>query len=192
GLAAASTATETHIRPYYPGTSHSKGFRLAINVTDHSNVLYSLIQNKYIGSIHVGAGLALVGWAPDTEYARIFYQNGTAEEHRSGMDKKSPAVSTAHLDAGPGTPGIYIAPVPEPYAFLFPDTWTACNESISYYPGKHFVIFKRVETNHNIPDGCVPVRLIPECIPLNDLPPESLSSHEYAIDDRCYKDVTAL
>jgi len=40
-------------------------------------------------------------------------------------------------------------------------------------------------------DGA-PVRLLPECTPLNDLPAGSSSSHEFAIEDRCYKDVKSI
>jgi len=167
-----------------------------------------------------GAGLALVGNIPTTDNARVFYQNGTAEERRFGRsnvltdggtppfpqglklvkDAGSDTLSTANLNAGLGTPGVGIAGFPNPYAFLYPETWAACNESLPYYQGRYFIIFKQAATtvdkdgkiHDNVPEGCAPVRLLPECTPLNDLPAGSSSSHEFAIEDRCYKDVKSI
>ncbi|PNY23894.1 Uncharacterized protein TCAP_06164 [Tolypocladium capitatum] len=220
GLAAASPVPDLPVVPRYPGTALSKGFHLVINVTDDCKDLHPSIQNTYVTSIHTGAGLALVGNSPQPQYARIFYQNGTAEEKRFGAvttisdsgtppfpsglklvkDPASETVSTAHLDAGLGSEGVGIAAFPEPYAFLTPETYAACNESLPYYQGRYFVIIKQVKltvgengrVNRNIPEGCAPVRLLPECTHLNDLPKGSYSSHEFAIEDRCYKDVKSI
>ncbi|KAM4056329.1 hypothetical protein HRG_003246 [Hirsutella rhossiliensis] len=221
GLAAAAPATvKSQATPHYPETSKSNGFHLVVNVTDGSKDFSPSIQNTYVSSIHVGAGLALVGNIASPSNARIFYQNGTADEHRyrkttvitdsgtpsfpSGIklvrDKGSDAVSTAHLDAGPGTSGIGLTGFPEPYVFLNPETWLACNESIPYYQNKYFIIFKQANTtvgkdggiNRNVPKDCAPVRLIPECTKLNDLPSGSYSSHDFAIEDRCYGDVKLI
>ncbi|KAF5133172.1 hypothetical protein E5D57_003795 [Metarhizium anisopliae] len=220
GLAAASPLGERQVVPNYPSKSTSKGFHLVVNVTDPSKDFESPVHNTYVSSIHVGAGLALVGQSTGTGYGRIFYQNGTVDEQRysqsnilsdsgtppfpSGLklvkDPNSQTVSTAHLDGGPGQSGIGITRFPEPYAFLDPETWVACNESQPYYGGKYFVILKQAETtigddgsiNRNIPDGCAPVRLVPECTNLNDLPAGSTSSHEYALDSECYPDVKSL
>ncbi|KND93971.1 hypothetical protein TOPH_01542 [Tolypocladium ophioglossoides CBS 100239] len=220
GLAAASPVADRRVVPHYPGTSLSKGFRLVINVTDHCKDFHPPIQNTYISSIHTGAGLALVGNSADAEYARIFYQNGTAQEKRFGgittisdsgtppfpsgfklvKDPGSETVSTAHLDGGLGSKGVGITAFPEPYAFLTPETYAACNESQPYYRGKYLIIIKQAQVtvdenggiHRNIPEGCAPVRLLPECTQLNSLPKGSYSSHEFAIEDRCYKDVKSI
>jgi hypothetical protein len=71
---------------------------------------------------------------------------------------------------------------------------------VPYYQGKYFVILKQAQTtigddghvDRNIPDGCAPVRLVPECTQLNDLPSGSISSHDHALDSRCYADVKSL
>lgn len=42
------------------------------------------------------------------------------------------------------------------------------------------------------PDGCLAVRLVPECAKLNVLPSGSYASHSFAIRDRCYGDVKAI
>ncbi|OAQ64731.1 hypothetical protein VFPPC_05966 [Pochonia chlamydosporia 170] len=220
GLAVASPLGERQVVPNYPPKSTSKGFHLVVNVTDLSKDFQPPIQNTYVSSIHVGAGLALVGQSSGADYARIFYQNGTVSEQRYGQsnvlsdsgtppfpsglklvkDPNSETVSTAHLDGGAGQSGIGISRFPEPYAFLYPETWVACNESQPYYQGQYFVILKQAETtvgsdgsiNRNVPDGCAPVRLVPECTKLNDLPAGSISSHEYALDSECYPDVKSL
>ncbi|POR36790.1 Uncharacterized protein TPAR_03046 [Tolypocladium paradoxum] len=220
GLAAASPVADRPVVPHYPDTSESKAFHLVINVTDRCKDFNPPIQNTYIASIHTGAGLALVGNLADEGYARIFYQNGTAQEQRSGgittisdsgtppfpsgfklvKDPGSETVSTAHLDGGLGSKGVGITTFPEPYAFLMPETYAACNESLPYYHGKHFIIIKQAQLtvdenggiHHNIPEGCAPVRLLPECTTLNDLPKGSYSSHEFVIEARCYKDVKSI
>ncbi|PHH85436.1 hypothetical protein CDD83_417 [Cordyceps sp. RAO-2017] len=222
GLAAASPAPPKSTgRPSYPETLRSKGFNLVVNVTNPKLDFKPSIQNTYVSSIHVGAGLALVGESPKAPDARVFYQNGTAYDkmyHKSTVvtDSGTPAfpsgiklvkdgpslmVSTARLDAGSGTPGIGIVALPEPVAYLGPETWAACNQSIPYYQGRYFIIFKQVNktvdkddgtVNDNMPKGCVPVRLVPKCAELNQLPKGSYSSHEYAIEDRCYKEPGAI
>lgn len=220
GLAAASPLGERQVIPNYPPKSTSKGFHLVVNVTDPSKDFHPPIQNTYVTSIHVGAGLALVGQNAGTEYGRIFYQNGTVAEKRysqsnvlsdsgtppfpSGLkltkDPNSETVSTAHLDGGSGDAGIGITRFPEPYAFLYPETWVACNETLQYYQNQYFIILKQAQTtvgedgsiNRNIPEGCAPVRLVPECTELNSLPAGSISSHEYALDSECYPDVKSL
>lgn len=212
GLAAASPVTsKRQATPHYPETSASNGFHLVVNVTDASKDFTPPIQNTYVASIHVGAGLALVGNIASTKNARVFYQNGTADERHSGettvitdsgtpyfpsgiklvQDKASDKVSTAHLDAGPGTDGIGLAGLSNPYVFLKPETWLACNESIPYYQNKYFIVFKQANSS-DVPKDCAHVRLVPECTKLNDLPTGSYSSHEFAIEDRCYRDVKSI
>ncbi|KAK2590638.1 hypothetical protein QQS21_011685 [Conoideocrella luteorostrata] len=220
GLAAASPLGERQVVPHYPTTSTSKGFHLVVNVTDPSKDFNPPIQNTYITSIHVGPPLGLVGQVQSADRARVFYQNGTAEELRYSKsnvlsdggsppfpwgiklfkDPNSDVVSTAHIDGGKGDAGIGLTGFPNPYTFLYPETWVACNESLPYYGGKHFIIFKQAQTtvgkdgsiNKNVPDGCAPVRLLPECTKLNDLPKGSQSSHEFARDSQCYPDVKSL
>ncbi|PHH60928.1 hypothetical protein CDD81_1039 [Ophiocordyceps australis] len=219
GLSAAS-AIVRQVTPNYAQTSQSDAFNLVINVTDPARDFTPSVQNTYVASIHVGAGLALVGNVDSTQNARIFYQNGTAEQRRDGhstvitdsgtppfpsglrltKDDASAKVSTAHLDAGQGTPGIRLSNFPEPYVFLNPETWLACNESLPYYQGQYFIILKQAQTsvgqdgyaNRNIPDNCAPVRLIPQCTQLNSLPDGSYSSHDFALQDRCYHDVSSI
>ncbi|KAH7165898.1 hypothetical protein EDB81DRAFT_754608 [Dactylonectria macrodidyma] len=217
GLTAASPVTRG-AEPKYPKTRTSKGFMLVVNVTDPSRDFKPSIQNNYVTSIHLGPGLALVGvWE---ERGRIFYQNGTEEEQRdnrttiitdsgtplipSGLklkpDADSKTLSTARLDFDYGTRGVQLSPDDEPYSFVIPETFIACNESLLYYPEEYYVTIKHASstrnadgsTNHNIPKHCAPVRLIPECIKLNKLPKGSYANHEYAIDSRCYKDVSKI
>jgi len=220
GLAAATPIASRDVVPNYPPKEISKGFNLVVNVTDPSADFSPSIQNSFIASIHTGAGLALVGITSDIASSRTFYVNGTVEEVRysrsnvlsdggtpptpQGLQlapvEGSETLSTATMNFGPGTAGVGLSRFPEPYVFLTPETFVACNTSLPYYQGKYFVTIQRAATtvdedgeiNRNIPEGCAPVRLIPQCAKLPELPSDAYSSHEFAADSSCYKNVAAL
>lgn len=216
-LTSASPLAVRQVVPNYPATSVSKGFHLILNVTDPSTDLDPPVNNKFITSIHVGAGQNLVG-VSDTP-GRIFYQNGTAEEIRYGQstvitdgatppspfgfslspDDGSNVLSTARLDGGDGTKGVGLSRFPEPYVFLTPETYLACNEFVQYYQTELVIVRQADITvdengsiNYNIPANCAAVRLLPECTELNELPEEAYSSHEFAADSKCYEDVSSI
>ncbi|KAK2593517.1 hypothetical protein QQS21_008783 [Conoideocrella luteorostrata] len=219
--AAASHSSERRTAPQYPSLSITKGFRLVVNVTDPSKDFHPSIQNTYVSSIHVGPALALIGQVDSVKRARIFYQNGTTTDQKDGksnilsdggspifssglkliQDSNSDNISNAYLNGGPGDAGIGITGSPHPYAFLQPEAWVACNTSVPYYRGRHFIILKRTKitaanksgnVNETSSEGCAPVRLLPECAELNGLPGGSVSSHDYALDTPCYSDVKSL
>jgi hypothetical protein len=220
GLAAASPVLMRDVVPNYPVKDTSKGFNLVVNVTDPSTDFSPSIQNTFIASIHTGAAQALVGVISDITRGRTFYQNGTVEENRFGRsnvlsdggtpptpqgiqleeDKAFETLSAATMNFGPGTAGIALSRFPEPYAFLVPETFVACNTSLPYYGGKYFITIKRAETTvgtdgeitKNVPKGCAAVRLIPQCAKLAELPPDAYASHAFALDSPCYKDVAAI
>ncbi|KAF7550069.1 hypothetical protein G7Z17_g5980 [Cylindrodendrum hubeiense] len=217
GLLGLTAASPVASKPSYPATETSKGFKLVVNVTDPSKDFKPSIQNTFITSIHTGAGLALVGVIEGD--GRIFYQNGTKKEQAdskatiitdggtpltpSGLkltnDTDSKTLSTAHLDFGLGTPGVQLSSS-KAWSLVLPETYLACNESLDYYQGQYFVTIKQARitknkdgsTNRNIPKHCVPIRLFPECAELETLPEGSYSSHKYALDSRCYKDVSKI
>ena len=218
GLAAASPLASRQVQGDYPPKSSSQGFNLVVNVTDPSAELAQAVQNTFITSLHTGAGLALVGVNSDS--GRIFYQNGTSgeEEERQATiitDGGTPltpsgfqltkdseeTLSSASLNFGPGTPGVQLSSFTEGYVFLLPETYVACNESIAYYQGKYFITIKQAETTvsektgqfeYNIPENCAPVRLIPQCAQLEDLPEGSYASHDFALESECYDNVSEL
>ncbi|TWU72240.1 hypothetical protein ED733_000307 [Metarhizium rileyi] len=220
GLATASPLGDGEAVPNYPPIFGSKAFRLVINVTDRSNDLIPSIQNTYVSSIHVGAGLAILGKSADIKKGRIFYQNGTMIEYQtylsnvlsdsgtppfpSGItlvrDLGTKTVSTGHLDGGAGDAGIGITRFPEPYAYLYPETWVACPEAQPYYHEDVFVVLKRMapylKEDGNIrtiiPKGCAPVRLIPECTELAELDAGSIINHNHVLFSMCYNDVKSL
>lgn len=118
-------------------------------------------------------------------------------------DKDSETLSTVWLNAG--TPEgsdehTGITGFPNPIPELYPTTYVACKEALAYYGGKEFVIIKQAKTTvsedgkveHNVPEGCAPLSLLPQCATLNDLPEGSYSSHQYAATTRCYKDVGSI
>ncbi|OAR00884.1 hypothetical protein LLEC1_08150, partial [Akanthomyces lecanii] len=118
-------------------------------------------------------------------------------------DAGSETLSTLLLNAGSGGAGDYrvgVTAFPNPIPELYPTTYVACREPLAYYGGKEFVVVKQAQTTvaedgtieRNIPEGCAPLRLLPQCAELNDLPAGSQSSHDLAADVRCYKDVNSI
>ncbi|KEY73327.1 hypothetical protein S7711_01442 [Stachybotrys chartarum IBT 7711] len=204
--------------PRYPKKSYSKGFMLVVNVTDPATDFDPPIHNSYITSFHTGAGQGLVGIV--NANGRVFYQNGTdkeVREHRSNIisdggtpiapqgfqltqDEYDETISAATLNFGPGSAGVFISSYPEPYAYLMPETFIACDEKLPYYGGRKAITIKRstatVEDGgfsyHNIPDECIAVRLIPQCTELGGCPKDATSSHQYAIHSGCYDDVASI
>ncbi|KAG8409557.1 hypothetical protein J3459_017383 [Metarhizium acridum] len=217
GLTAASPMLAPRDTPTAtPPTSKSRGFQLVVNVTSLSRDFSPSIHQKYVNSIHVGAGQSLLGIGDRTEHPRTFYINGTALEFHFanstvvsdagtpsapwgvslGKDRGSDAASTAHLDAGPGARGIGLTRWSVPYTFMYPETYAVCNESVPYYGGRPWLVVKQfglgLRGPEAIPDNCVPVRLFAQCADLDDLPDGSLSSHEFAYETECYDDVAAI
>ncbi|OAA72565.1 hypothetical protein ISF_01638 [Cordyceps fumosorosea ARSEF 2679] len=120
-------------------------------------------------------------------------------------DQGSATLSTVFLNAGnaAGDGRDYrtgITGFPNPIPELYPVTYVACREPLAYYGGKEFVIIKQAKTTvseggqveRNIPDGCAPLSLLPQCAELNELPAGSLSSHDFAATTRCYTDVNSI
>ncbi|KAJ4148196.1 hypothetical protein LMH87_002677 [Akanthomyces muscarius] len=118
-------------------------------------------------------------------------------------DEGSETLSTLFLNAGNGGEGNYrigVTAFPNPIPELYPTTYVACKEPLAYYGGKEFVVIKQAQTTvtkdgkmeHNIPEGCAPLRLLPQCAKLNDLPAGSQSSHDLAATVNCYKDVSSI
>ncbi|KAK5993828.1 hypothetical protein PT974_07265 [Cladobotryum mycophilum] len=217
GLINLATASPAKAPKSVPSTS-SNGFNLLVNVTDAALDFNPPVHNTYINSIHVGGGLNLVG-AGDKSYARIFYNNGTAEEYRFNTatlvsdggipsypfglsfqkDQDSTSVSTGRLDMGAGQKGISVSHFPAPFSVVYPGNFAICNEYVEYYR-RNMNVLKKADPiiGHDglpistIPKGCVPVTLIPECTKLNDLPAGSISSHEHALLVNCYNDAKSL
>ncbi|KAL6910747.1 hypothetical protein GGI43DRAFT_391025 [Trichoderma evansii] len=219
GLAGAAVAAPATVVPNYPPHQLSQGFRLVVNVTDKALDLKPSVQNLYVNSIHIGAGLNVAGVGAEST-SNIFYQNGTASEYRFGAattitDEATPltpfgisltknagsdTVSSAYINGGPGTAGVQLSQFPEPYVFLGPETFVICNNPLDYYQGQKFLVVEQATTTissagqieYNIPEGCAPVRLLPECAPLEALPAGSYASHEFALQSECYADVASI
>lgn len=204
-LSLTGTTTACPTKP--PSDSTSKGFNLQLRLADPKKDLPTPVANTYLTSIHVGAGLALVGNTDDISRARTFYVNGTDEEGSEkwttisdgatapvpfglslvSEDTLNKYVRTAHLDAGEGSPGIFVTGeegTPE----LAPMNWMACDEPLKYYQDKHFNILKqRYYKDVPVPDECVEIKLVPLCTELEELPSGSFASHEHAREIKCNK-----
>ncbi|KAM0258795.1 hypothetical protein ACHAQJ_003637 [Trichoderma viride] len=219
GLAGVAAASPVNIVPNYPPHDLSAGFRLVVNVTDKALDFKPSIQGLYVNSIHVGAGFNDAGVGAKST-SSIFYQNGTATDFRYSSatlltdqgtplspygfslakDASSETLSAAAINGGVGTPGVQTSQFPEGFLFLEPETYVICNNSLAYYQGTHFLVVEQAattisssgEVERNIPSGCAPVRLLPECATLEPLPAGSYSSHEFALQSECYADVASI
>jgi hypothetical protein len=219
GLAGVAAASPVAIVPNYPTHDLSAGFRLVVNVTDKSLDLKPSVQGLYVNSIHVGAGLNQAGVGAKSE-SNVFYQNGTATDYRFGAatlitDEGTPlspygfslsknagseTLSSAAINGGAGTPGVAISQFPEGFLFLEPETFVICNTPLAYYQGTPFLTVEQAATTisstgqveRNVPAGCAPVRLLPECATLETLPAGSFASHEFALQSECYADVATI
>ncbi|PNP39371.1 hypothetical protein TGAM01_v207088 [Trichoderma gamsii] len=219
GLATAAVAAPANIVPNYPPHQESQGFRLVVNVTDKALDLKPSVQGLYVNSIHVGAGLNVAGVGAK-DVSNVFYQNGTASEFRFSSattitDEATPltpfglslskntdseTLSSAYINGGAGTPGVQISQFPEGFLFLEPETFVICNNPLQYYQGQKFLVVEQAATTissdgqveRNLPEGCAPVRLLPECAPLEPLPAGSYASHEFALQSECYADVASI
>ncbi|CRK33002.1 hypothetical protein BN1708_005954, partial [Verticillium longisporum] len=210
GLAGLTSASPLAVRQTsYPQKSTSSGFTLVVNVTNPAADFCESINHYTLSSIHVGAGQALA--AISTGSARVWYVNGTQQEiseskgtvvtdggtppFPNGIDiaEAEDSVSAVRVDAGDGTKGVQLTSGSEPYAYLTAPvigSYIVCNESVPYYQGRKFLLLKHAETEineegeseSNIPEDCVAIRLVPQCAKLADLPAGAIASHQPAID----------
>ncbi|KAF7558677.1 hypothetical protein G7046_g5472 [Stylonectria norvegica] len=192
----------------------SQGFRLVVNVTgpNGNDKFKPGIQGNFITGIHVGAGLALVGVEPAA--GSIFYQNGTDDERHNAQativtDAGHPPASaglslsknfasdkldTLNLNYAPGTPGVQLSIYPHPFTTVEPAQFLACKVVLDYYQ-QDFVIIQHIGTQRGgtldaeVPDDCTTITLVPQCADLPKLPIGAFSSHDYALDSPCYKDL---
>ncbi|EGY15404.1 hypothetical protein HYQ45_002441 [Verticillium longisporum] len=220
GLAGLTSASPLAVRQTsYPQKSTSSGFTLVVNVTNPAADFCESINHYTLSSIHVGAGQALA--AISTGSARVWYVNGTQQEiseskgtvvtdggtppFPNGIDiaEAEDSVSAVRVDAGDGTKGVQLTSGSEPYAYLTAPvigSYVVCNESVPYYQGRKFLLLKHAETEinekgeseSNIPEDCVAIRLVPQCAKLADLPAGAIASHQFVNEVGCYDDVASI
>ncbi|KLU92356.1 hypothetical protein MAPG_11302 [Magnaporthiopsis poae ATCC 64411] len=110
---------------------------------------------------------------------------------------------------GGSTLDVGITKFPDPYSVLVNrkaeggsagGTFVACYHEVPYYRRPFVVVdyaYATVDPDTalpvvKVPEGCAPITLIPQCAVLNDLPPDAISSHEFALDQKCYEDVASI
>ncbi|KAG8417954.1 hypothetical protein J3459_006149 [Metarhizium acridum] len=211
GLASASP-----IESAWPETTHARGFRLVVNVTDLSRDFNPPVHNTYITGVHYGAMTDAVVPDQDFKIARIFFVNGTQEEAdadtattiwadwdiyeswKRSLELGSETLSEVLMSGGDGEKGIGIRHYKSPFAFLTPETYVACRQVLPI--GGEQVVIKQAKTtfppngspNHNIPKDCAPVRLLSECAELLPLSPRARFDYRFAVQSQCYKNVTGI
>jgi hypothetical protein len=179
---------------------------LVVNVT--SADLTPSIQNYVVSSYHTGAGqAAAVLTDPSVVAGRNFYVNGTAEDvyYRTSnilTDGGTPpfpsglivqpddsASNLALINAGLGTTGVGLTRFPVPVTTLegpgyVPTTYYACvDETLPYGPA---VGLYYAYSNDTLPEGCVPIVLLPQCAEDDGV------EHEFGNTVTCYADVAGI
>ncbi|AEO65526.1 68929eb6-f8fe-43de-856b-6b33db7b7f01 [Thermothielavioides terrestris] len=197
-----------------PTLSHSNGFYLTARLSDPAHDLNPSIDGWTLGTAHTGAGLnAAVLYAASSGAGRLFYENGTQAQAVAGQttlvtDGGTPLAPSSlivqpagqppriiDIDYNQGTPAAVEAAGnglgPQLVNGLGQGTFLACNATVPYY-GYKFVTLQYLygepgdKGQGAVPADCVPISLVPQCTTLNDLPPGSYSSHEFAVEVACY------
>lgn len=120
------------------------------------------------------------------------------------FDAAYPAQHHVSISAAEPTPA-YLASFPVVYPTvqngLGQGTFVACRNVLPSLPSAGTVVTVNYayatfegpdggyEYNANIPEGCVPVALIPQCA---EFDPSSEANHQSALVERCYEDVAAI
>ncbi|KID90499.1 hypothetical protein MGU_02376 [Metarhizium guizhouense ARSEF 977] len=215
GLAAASPMV-SQSGGNYPAKSFSQGFHLVVNNTDPSRELADPVHTMFLQSFHIGPPNNLVGTNSTARSRRVFYQNATEDEFRSGnahilsdagsqnipyglsfrLEEDAAQGFVFRLDAGPGQKGVAISPNHHPCAFLKVPGLAMCNQPVKHYRDRKMNLLKMFPNPTGnlwkIPEECAPVRLLPQCIPLPDAQQGAKSTHEFAQTTHCYKNVSAI
>lgn len=165
-----------------------------------------------VTSAHTGAGLA-AAVLDSTNPGRIFYENGTHAQVTAyqttiltdggtppapyGLtvpapgSQPLPGQEVIGINVGPGTFNTIVSkrgkgPVVVNRLDEGKGTFVACKGEIPYYPGLEFVKVQYVYAGEKLGEGCVGIELVPECAELNELPEGSYSSHEFAVEVKCF------
>ncbi|CAJ2502103.1 Uu.00g049560.m01.CDS01 [Anthostomella pinea] len=210
GTAPTAPLNSGQVASCYPASSSSTGFHLVANVTEPSTDLtpspkraesHGMIfyQNGTAEEIRDGRGSIITdGGTPAFPFG-IYIQ---AEDR---FDTAYPAEHAMTIQLGSGTTRVSLATLPSPYSYLTGGAqglFVACPRTIAYY-GAEFVVvrfaYDTVDSDptlnaneHNVPEGCTAINLLPECDTLPELFGGGVSSHEFAATSRCYEDVAAI
>ncbi|KAI9743007.1 MAG: hypothetical protein M1818_003302 [Claussenomyces sp. TS43310] len=133
------------------------------------------------------------------------FPEGWVVQNQSQFDNVYPGEHDVFINAGNGTKGIGLHDFPQPIPDLYAPgsgTYVACNNAIPY-TGASAITVQYAYTTYtnasgaydyelNIPKGCVQIKLLPQCTAINSPGAGSISSHDYAVNERCYDDVSSI
>lgn len=207
-LATAALATGSAKTP----NDFSPGFILVVHVTNPDADFTPTVNNVAVNNIHAGPGFRVATISTTLTDGHVFYENGTLDQIEDGettviFDAATPLtpfgilvqdptapVDNIAINAGPGSYNT-VDGDPEVNAALVnglgEGTYLVCNATVPYYH-QNFLTLQYVYEGGEKPDGCVEVELVPQCAELNELPAGSHSSHDHAVNVRCYKDATVV
>jgi len=205
-----------------PNFSTYKGFTLVAKViSDPSHHLASSVNNRVVIAAHTGAGFNVAVLYPEGYPGSIFYQNGTAEQVASGettiindeamppspfgmqiqgpeaFDLTYPTEHSVTVNVGLGSKvsleeqreirvlknGLDVKGV---------GTFMACNNTVPYYQSSFWTLMYLYPGEELAEGTCVQILLVPKCAVLGALPDGAYSSHEFAVEVKCYDDPGAF
>ncbi|KAK0632483.1 hypothetical protein B0T14DRAFT_490837 [Immersiella caudata] len=186
-----------------------------------SSPLAPLVDSRVLIAAHVGAGFNVAVLYPrNYTNAAIFYQNGTPEQVSSGQtmlinDEATPPSPFPMSIQGPDvfdrtylTQHSVLVNVVNSSAVSFEErngvqvlkngldpvgegTFAVCNNTVPYYRSAFWTLMY-VYGGEELAEECVEVVMVPKCAVLADLPEGSFSSHEFAVEVKCYEEVEGL
>ncbi|KAK3339666.1 hypothetical protein B0T25DRAFT_594449 [Lasiosphaeria hispida] len=218
GLTSVTAADEGCI----PRNSASFGFRLVVNVTDPSKDLSPSINGLFLHLAHIGPAQnrAYAAATPgpifyqngtsNTPSLTNLLTDGGSPPFPEGMSYQQEQTDAngagIYVNAGSGAQATKLTRLSAPYSYLTilaevtGSAFIGCTATIPYYGNStYFPVINWVMTTRNatgthlvIPEGCVPINLVPQCAALEALPPDARSSHEFAQEVRCYDNVGGI
>ncbi|OAA64091.1 hypothetical protein LEL_10611 [Akanthomyces lecanii RCEF 1005] len=188
GLAALTTAS--------PLPTYADAFKLQVQVTDLTKDFTPPIHNKYVVSVHIGAGMDMVTPALHDE-ASTFHTNGTdtdiwaargtivtgfgryAQSWHTVRSPDDANLSSAILQYGPGTEGVRVI-FERGDLMLGPGQYMVCDRKLPYGLSVEM-------STGSVPEACITVTLLPVCAELGADPEQNEDKEQTVSRTRCKK-----
>lgn len=176
---------------YHTGAGQGVGVLMAPSSTSSGSLFY---ENGTAYEVQYGQTTIITDQGgPPTPYGMTVQSVNETSAFKTGQHD-------VYINIGYGTKGVGLTSFPNPVATLSAggaSGWAVCNNTLLYGSAFQleptFATYTDADGNYdyqaNVPDGCAPVAMLPQCAALNDLPAGSYSSHEYANTVQCYDDV---
>lgn len=193
-----------------PPTSIDEAFQLKLRLVDKKRDLPSSMDNaRVVINTFSGSDDFYRLVAVRSGHTRVFFLNGTKEEVAQGKgtilddqtansgnaflgqdgDATSRPLQLSTIPSKRSDPAVALSPSTNPYSFLLPSTnYVVCPPTADdlmarsvQHPTTSYPI-RSLNSNSKIPDGCVPVKIYPECSKHYG----TSANRQYSQPARCY------